>query len=141
MTYKKRIGTRDFTFSKVNLLCSEMWMQIAEKLESYGDIPARIEEAGTDFAGELLDAGTSREKIRAKQNYNRKKREIREEAKRDAAEAEKLRFEIIKELLDLNNYEYDDDWWKKNASDDDIDDILLEVVRGKDKKKVTESST
>jgi hypothetical protein len=141
MEYSIRIGEKKFTFKKVNILCSEMYGEIAGLALSYNGQRTEAEEIDLAYTIAKAEAETAIEKAQARSEQLKASKNLTKDGREMTKEMHRLQYVILAELLDINGYEYDESYWKKNASIEDVNDVIVEAVGGGSKKKVVESST
>ena len=56
-------------------------------------------------------------------------REFKAKLKSHKEEIIRIRWELLKCLLDANGYDFDLKWWEKSVSVDDINDLVIDSIR------------
>lgn len=131
------IAKKKFKLDKVSIYISELYSELAGMAYGYHDIEQEINDIGLEYEikVEECDSILERKKIKLKMS-----KAIKEATKKGPELTKKIydkRFEVLKEILELNGYEYEHEFWLKKASVEDVNDILVELVGGGSKKKLS----
>ena len=122
-----KIDVRDqsFDITFVNNYCRERYQDMLTLIDEVSGIPEQYEVIKDS---EDLDKA----KLSKMKELNSKQHEL-------TKSITEIRTEIIKELLETNEYEYDQKFWKRKTDVDDLNDFMLTCmqkdVKGKGSKK------
>jgi hypothetical protein len=134
------VGNKKFDITRTSIFISELYGELSMLAYGHSDLIDRINDAGTEYELDVEEAQTKADKLRARLKHSKKIREIKAEGNAITDEIYSKRFDVLKELLELNGYEFDLELWRKNASTEQINDILVEVMGGGSKKKAASST-
>jgi hypothetical protein len=122
-----KIDVRDqsFDITFVNNYCRERYQDMLTLIDEVSGIPEQYEV--------IKDSEDSdKAKLSKMKELNSKQHEL-------TKSITEIRTEIIKELLETNEYEYDQKFWKRKTDVDDLNDFMLTCmqkdVKGKGSKK------
>lgn len=132
------IRGKEFKIDLINNYCT--------KLYSEEFIPAITELGQIDIDKEIKDRGEKLVGLKGKElregfkTQGAEIKEIQRKAQDTAKKVCTIRAELLQELLESNNYEYDEKWWNRRTSVEDINDFVLTCMKPgykiTDKKKV-----
>src|SRR6056297_978211 len=108
------VRDKSFDITFVNNWSREKYQELLEYIDELSDLPGKFDD---------ID--------KSEKDRKEKLNTLQHELVRKITD---LRFEIIVELLETNNYEYDDKWWKRKTDVEDLNNFMLTCMQ-KDLKK------
>ena len=120
-----QIEVRDkvFDITFVNNWSREKYQEMLEYIDELSDLPGKFD----DIEKSEKDR---KEKLKEMKELNTLQHEL-------VRKITDLRFEIIVELLETNNYEYDDKWWKRRTDVEDLNNFMLTCMQKDMSKKAS----
>lgn len=118
------IRERKFDIELANNWCREKYQDMLELIDDLSAIPDDIEELSEGADDKTKDE--QREIIKQIRSKSKEQRQL-------VKEISFIRSEIVRELLESNEIEYDGRFWSKKCDVDDLNDFML-VALGKDVK-------
>lgn len=132
-----KIGKKKFTLDKVSIYISDLYTEYVVASNELLTIDGDFEEIRLSCEVEREEAETKLDKLRAELKMIKAAKELKQEKKQAALDGSKMRNNIIKEIFELNGYEWDDDILKR-FDESNFSDLIDELVG---KKKVKASSS
>jgi hypothetical protein len=136
---KIKIGLKEFDLTKVSIYISDLYVEMVRLMADSQTIEADFETLRLQNRIDYEQAETKIERLKAELALLRGTNDLRKEKIGKSVEAAAKRDEVIKEIVLLNGYEYDEELWKKNISEEMFEDIAGELIGRK--KKATQDST
>lgn len=128
-----QIGNKKFKIKAVSLYISDLYIDFIRARNEGMTVEAEFEEARIECEIETAEAETKADKLRAELKLFRRARDIKKSSVDYASTALIKRNEIIKELVELNGYEWDESLWLKGFSESQFSDLVDELLGGKKK--------
>jgi hypothetical protein len=137
---KVEVGNKKFDLTKVSIYISELYGELSMLAFGHSDLIDKLNDASTEYELDVEEAQTKADKLRARLKHSKRIREIRAEGDEITKDIYSKRFDVLKELLELNGYDFNLELWRKNSDKEQINDILVELVGGGSKKKAASST-
>jgi len=129
------VGKHKFKLEKVSLYISDLYTEYVRAYNAIATWESDIEEARLDNQIEREESESLVDKLKSDRRLFRRLREIRKANDDGLVKASEMRNNVLKEIVELNGYEFDAELWLKGVSEGDFNDIIGELIGAK--KKVT----
>ena len=129
-----RVDVRDksFEITFVNNWCREQYQEMLCLIDEISAIPEEYDEVRNSDKSQKA-------KLSELKEINTRQHEL-------TRKISDIRFAIVQELLETNEYEFDERWWKRKTDVDDLNDFMLtcmqkDIKGGGTKKKSSSTET
>ena len=124
------VRDKDFQIELVNNWVTEKYNELFDLASFDGaEYVSTVEDLNKEGLEESEKVETRKEKREIKEKYKELLRIEHQKAIKVRDDIIKLRQAIIKELLESNGYEYDNDWWLRRASVEDNNDFMTMCLK------------
>lgn len=124
---KFNVRNEVFNITFVNNYAREQYGLLSELSLDLVNLADDIKEASEELNSGNITMKDMREKLR---EFEKQRKSIR-------VEITGLREEILKELLESNDYEFDKHWWTRKTGVEDVNDFVLQCMQMDVKSGVT----
>lgn len=123
------VRRKEFEINFVNNYVHEKYTEMLELVDILSAQPDIIEDLAVEGQKKKDEAEDSGDKKEIEKHYKAEIQKLSQEVYRVRKDILKIRTEIVQEILESNDIEYDSNFWNKKVSRDDINDFFLECVR------------
>ena len=123
------VQNKSFEIGFVNNYVHELYTKMVNKISDIATQPNEISELIIEQKEKVKDIVNSIQIIKINKEYHKKMRDIELKAREMAKETVAYRQEIIKEVLETNNYVYDEQWWLRKTSTEDCNDFMQTCIK------------
>lgn len=133
-----KIRDSKFKLEKISIYISDLYVEYVVMRNEIATADGDFEEIRIACEIEREEAETKVGRLKADLKMIKEAKRIKSESAKNALKTTEKRNQILKEIVELNGYEYIESDWLKNFSEDQFGDLIAEMI-GKNKKKATES--
>lgn len=128
-----KIGKRKYKLEKVSIYISDLYVEYVRAKNEIMTLEADFEGIRLECEIAREEAETKADKLRAELKMFRDARQVKKSGLEGAKEGAKKRNEILREIVVLNGYEYDEDEWIRNVSEEQFSDLIGDLLTPKKK--------
>ena len=136
-----KIGKKKFTLEKVSIYISDLYTEFIRLKNDLITLEGDFEMVRLEGEIARNESETVIDNLRSDLKMIKAAKQLKKDALEGASEANIKRNEILKEIVELNGYEYIEMDWLKNFSEDDFTALIGDLMGGSKKKEKVESST
>ena len=130
-----KIGKKKYKLEKVSIYIAELYIEWAHLGNEVAIKLSDIDEATIKNKIAREEAETIVDKLRADLVLHKALREINKTSYVDSKVAMEKRVEVLREIVILNGYDFDEDEWFKNIDEGWFDELIDELIGNKKKEK------
>jgi len=109
------IRGKQFEITFVNNYVREQYQRMVDLADELSDLPHEVDAISEE-------GGDKRAQIDKLKQVKRKQREL-------VHEISTIRQDLLREILETNNYEYDAQWWRRKTDANDVNNFVLDCVQ------------
>jgi len=131
------VRDKSFDITFVNNWCREQYQELQELIDEITDISAKVDKISS--AIKTAEGEESKKLLDDMREHRKRMKEISTEIvgkpkKINRPKQYGIRELIVKEIIETNDYDYDEHWWNHNTDVEDVNDFMLTCMQ-KDLKK------
>ena len=132
-----KIGKRKYRLEKVSMYISDLYVEYVRYQNDIITMEADFEGIRLECEIDREEAETKVDKLRAELKMFSQDRELKRNGIQGGIDGGLKRNEILKEIVLLNGYEYDEDDWVRNVSEGQFSELIGELMTSKKKAEET----
>ena len=127
------VRKKEFNIELVSNYVHKLYSELTEASFELSETSNELQEVGIKHIQDIKGVKDKDEIKRMNEEFNSIVVQENKRIKDLTKEIISKRWLIIKELIEVNGYEYDAEWWDRRTSVDDLNNFMLECM-GNDKK-------